>query len=327
MELILNTFKDIEEHLTPILEISIHDYSISDIIPTLSYCIKSKEHYDRALFVRLGCEAVGGDWKNTLEAMASVELMDYSVIVIDDILDKAPRRMGRATVYKKYRTDYAIISAAILKSISSIMLLKSTEINNLNASRTRKISSILEQAHSKLYFGQYLDVNYQNLPLSHMTEEMYLEMIKLTTGIQISSCCRIGAILGGGQERQIDRVGNYGLQMGMAYQVKDDLIDYINEETISHKTPFLDLKQKKRRLPLLYAYRIDPHTIDSILKKKIDHEEQEAILELIGSEDVIEPIRNLLSGFAAEALTDLDDWCSLNCSELLEKVVLLGTEI
>ena len=93
------------------------------IFPILSMAVNAKKVYDRALMVRLGCESVGGNWIDTLPAMVASELRDFSVIVIDDILDESPRRGGDFTIQTSWGIKKAIIAASILKTMATQALL------------------------------------------------------------------------------------------------------------------------------------------------------------------------------------------------------------
>jgi geranylgeranyl pyrophosphate synthase len=323
-----SSLEEIQRDLEPVLLRSIQRCEERKLWPILNYCIESKAAFDRALLVRAGCEALGSDWRVILPAMAAVELMDFSVIAIDDILDEAPRRMERATLHTKWDTKIAIVAAAILKSIAANSLVEAAEKSKLSNLRTRRLLTLLENTHRQIYVGQYLDIAYQNIDISKITEEMYLRMIRLTTGIQISACIRIGALLAGGNKRQLSLLGEYGSYTGMIFQIRDDLIDYMEEENLTHKTPFLDLCQRKRRLPLILAYHKSPEIVARILRKRsMGKKDRDIVLGLIISSAVIDPIKQLVNELRSKAIQCLEDVAYPGAKGLLKEIIALGSDL
>lgn len=291
----------------------------------LQECIKAKESYDRALFVRLGCEAVGGNWQKVLHAMAAVELTDFSVLAIDDILDEAPRRMGMLAIHKRYGEKIDIIVASILKSIATEALVESARQNQLNSHKLTKVILLLEHAHRQIYVGQYLDIYYEGLEFEQVTNDMYLEMIKYTTGIQISACIQIGAILGGGKEEEVNALRDYGLYIGMLFQIRDDLIDYIDNEELIRKIPFLDFQQRKKRWPILFAYQNNPKKVQKLLS--LHSIPKDEIQNYINQNTIINRIKKIVNKLANNASMGLEFIKVKKIKSLLEEIVNLATDI
>lgn len=284
------------------------------ISPILSMAVNAKKVYDRALMVRLGCESVGGNWIDTLPAMVASELRDFSVIVIDDILDESPRRGESFTIQKKWGVKKAIIASSILESMA-IQAILTIKDNIICLEKTKGIVNIFEQTHQDIYVGQYLDIEYELLDFNQVNEKQYLEMIKYTTGVQISGCCKIGSIIGGGSNSDIEALGKYGLYTGMALQIRDDLIDYIDSEKETWKTPFLDFSRKKKRLPLLLAMRNSSKTeklfLQSLLKKKmLSKRDKENIVQIVTKRGNVEAIKTILEELKNKA------WSSIKSRQL-----------
>ena len=325
----MNTIEKVIEEtqviLKPLMEKAVDKGEKSSIKLILKDCIKGKEAYDRALFVRLGCEAVGGDWRDVIHVMIAAELMDFSVLVIDDLLDEAPRRMGLPTIYKKYGEKFAIIAASILKSIAVETLLEYRNKNHIDFQKLNKISFILEQAHRQIYIGQYLDILYENIPFEKVTEDMYFEMVKYTTGTQISACFQIGSISGGGKREEINALEDYGLNLGIIFQIRDDLIDYKDDEELIRTVPFLDFQQRKKRWPLLFAYKSNPQKVSKLINSNsIDKNE---IQFYIDNPVNINLMRKTVSRLANISLSKIKFVRDKNIRIILEEILNLGTDI
>ena len=109
-----NTLLETDKIVLPVLKEIIRKYIDQSIWEQLEYSLINKEHFDRAFFVKLGCEAVGGDYKKILPAMASVEFRYASGTAIDDVFDDNDERMGKPSMPKKYGQNPALSLAAIL---------------------------------------------------------------------------------------------------------------------------------------------------------------------------------------------------------------------
>lgn len=300
--------------LLPAISASVGRIEKDDIFPMLSLATTAKKVYDRALMVRLGCEAVGGTWRDSLHAMVAVELMDFSVIVIDDILDESPRRRQELTIQKRWGTKKAIIVASILKSMATHAAL-SVGDGIVTSGRIKDIIDIFEQVHREIYIGQYLDIKYESFDFNQVDEKNYLEMIQYTTGIQISGCCRMGGIIGGGDDKDIAALGNYGLYTGTIFQIRDDLIDYIDAENDTWKTPFLDFTRKKKRLPLLIAMKNSTKSEKMILqslfnKKRLNSKDKGNLLQIIAKKENEDNIRKIIDELKSKA------WASIKNKNL-----------
>ena len=330
MDRLDNLIQETQSALKPVLNRYISDHIIKELIPILKYCTEAKETYDRALFVRLGCEALGGDWKKALPAMAGAELMDFSVLAIDDILDEALRRMERPTVYRKWDTKTAVIASFILNSLATVAFTDIEKKGSISYQKILEAVSVLSRAHQQIYIGQYLDTKYETLNFDQVTTRMYLRMITYTTGVQISACISIGGILAKGKEEQIRALKDYGLYTGMIFQIRDDLIDYVSNETLTRKPSFGDFIRQKKRIPLLLAHKNNPLKFAEILQelKNNNTYDANAILGLIQSSPVIKSLREILKNLARKALSGIEVFPSpKHFRNLLEEIVKLGIDI
>ncbi len=297
-----------QHSLTPKISTLIQTIGKDDISLMLCEAVTAKKAYDRALMVRLACEAVGGKWTDAICAMTAVELMDFSVIVIDDILDESPRRKNELSVQNKWGIKNAIIAASVLKSFATQALLSNGSITTVN--KLKDVVITFEQIHHEIYVGQFLDIKYEGLDFRRVDVKSYLEMIQYTTGSQISGCCKIGGIIGGGRDEDISSLGRYGLYTGTIFQIRDDLIDYIDSESDTWKTPFLDFKRKKKRLPLLLGMRNSSKGervfLQSLFNKRtLNQKEKEKLLQIITKKKNVNVIKKNISTLKNKAWTSV----------------------
>ena len=250
----------IEDILNQVTEVTkkelrrrIENYESPQLIPLLRQAIDMKAASDRALMVRLGCEAVGCSWHNVTPAMVALELFDLSLIVIDDFFDEQTRRMSNATIFSKFGPLHAVIAGTILKSMSSQALIEQCQSHDPRGEQILKLLPILEKAHERIYYGQHQDIAFEASQIADISDEMYLQMVEATTGAEISAAVQIGAMAGNGRSDVIASLRDFGLHVGTIFQLRDDLIDCINNENMIGKLPFTDIRRKRKRLPLLMA--------------------------------------------------------------------------
>ena len=275
----------------PVLRDLIQKYIDKSIWEQLEYSLINKAHFDRAYFVKLGCEAVGGDYTKILPAMASVEFRYASGTAIDDVFDDNNERMGKPSMPEKYGQNPALSMAAILKSLSSISLLSNFHSININPLSFIDINIKDEFTHYQVYLGQLSDLKSESLTMDEITDSFYLDMIKNSTGVDAGYCFELGCLLGGGTQGQQKAFFEFGVSLGTAMQVRDDLLDYIDNNELINKEPFRDFETNKKRLPIIIAYRFgsddEKNTINLLLKKGDLAKEDKIILSSLINTDFV----------------------------------------
>jgi geranylgeranyl diphosphate synthase, type II len=210
-----------------------------------SYILNSGGKRLRPLLVLLSAKAVGGSSKNAYNAAAAVEMLHNFTLVHDDIMDNADKRRGRLTLHKKYDHNTAILAGDSLLSVAYEYLLK-----DCNGSAKELISSFTHGL-IEVCEGQSMDTDFESRKNVSLSE--YITMIKKKTAAMAEMCCRIGALLGGGSKAQVNALGNYGLNLGIAFQIQDDLLDISADEKKFGKTIGGDLVEGKKTFLFLEA--------------------------------------------------------------------------
>jgi geranylgeranyl diphosphate synthase type II len=166
-------------------------------------------------------------------------------LVHDDIMDNADKRRGRLTLHKKFDHNTAILAGDSLLSIAYEYLLKDCNGN------AKEVISSFTHGLIEVCEGQSLDTDYESRKNVALSE--YITMIKKKTAAMAEMCCRIGALLGGGTKSQVKALGNYGLNLGIAFQIQDDLLDISADEKEFGKTIGGDLVEGKKTFLFLEA--------------------------------------------------------------------------
>ncbi|MDR1583503.1 MAG: polyprenyl synthetase family protein [Prevotellaceae bacterium] len=177
-----------------------------------------------------------------------IEIFHCFTLVHDDIMDKADMRRNQLSIHKKWDINTAILSGDAM-CIESYKLLCHAE--------TTKISEILHNFNTaalNVCEGQQYDMNYENKTI--ITEEDYLKMIELKTAALISISTKIGAIMGGASSSDIERLAKLGLNLGLAFQIQDDIMDSYSDSKKIGKDTGLDIANNKKTYLLTSAIRL-----------------------------------------------------------------------
>jgi geranylgeranyl diphosphate synthase type II len=210
-----------------------------------SYILNSGGKRLRPLLVLLTAKAVGGRFTNAYNSAAAVEMLHNFTLVHDDIMDNADKRRGRLTLHKKYDNNTAILVGDSLLSIAYEYLLKDCNGN------AKQVISAFTKGLIEVCEGQSLDTDFESRKNVSLSE--YIVMIKKKTAAMAEMCCRIGALLGGGSKSQVNALGSYGSNLGIAFQIQDDLLDISADEKKFGKTIGGDLVEGKKTFLFLEA--------------------------------------------------------------------------
>ena len=203
----------------------------------------------RPLLVLLVASATDGNWEIALPAAAAVELIHNFSLIHDDIQDSSPLRRGRVTVWKKWGVPQAINAGDALFTLAQEALLDLEE--HVSAQTVLIASRRLQQTCLALTQGQYLDLSYE--ARGDLNLEAYWPMVGGKTAALLSACTELGAISAGASEHICDAYRRFGRDLGLAFQVLDDLLGIWGDAALTGKSTESDLVAGKKSLTVLYA--------------------------------------------------------------------------
>ncbi len=199
----------------------------------------------RAGLVCLSSALVSGRYVKAIPAAAAVELLHNFSLVHDDIMDKDDLRRGRATIHKKWNSDVAILSGDFICALA---------YRALNDSPEKVIPGLLKiftQGYITLCEGQALDKEFEQRP--SITVRDYLSMISKKTASLFSVAMALGATVSGASSTQQKSLTQFGLHCGLAFQIQDDLLDIVSDESTLGKDIGSDLRAGKKTYVFLLA--------------------------------------------------------------------------
>jgi len=204
----------------------------------------------RPLFCLLACQAVGGEPQQALPAAAAVELIHNFSLLHDDIEDNSPTRRHRTTVWKIWGEPQAINAGDGMFALAHLALQRLSE-KGLPDDRVLAACRVFDQTCLTLCEGQYLDMSFENR--LDVDVDQYLAMIRRKTAALMSCSTRLGALLGSGDAGLATRYARFGENLGMAFQIEDDILGIWGEEEVTGKPQADDIRQRKKSLPIVCA--------------------------------------------------------------------------
>ncbi|HEX2271337.1 MAG TPA: polyprenyl synthetase family protein [Pyrinomonadaceae bacterium] len=246
--------------------------------------------------------AVGGDGSryNSIRMATVMEFLHTATLVHDDVIDKAGTRRNRPTVNALYGNETAVLMGDWL-----YMSAFETSL----AERSLAILDILTSVTRKMTEGELLQLTL--LGHADISEGQYLDVLKRKTAYLFSASCEIGSILGGANEKQQTALRDYGLNLGTAFQLIDDLLDFTSSDEALGKAAGADLLGGKVTLPLIYLMAADPSTPAMVQRVLLDggYEavRQEDLREALVRTGALDQARAMADQYAENARAALDD--------------------
>jgi len=259
----------------------------------------------RSILHLLSCQAVGGDTAQVLSSAAAVEFIHNLSLIHDDIQDRSHERRGRPTVWKLWGKTQAINIGDFMFALASLALLKLRD-NGVPSEEVVHSFHLLAHACKELCEGQYLDVEFENRV--DITIEDYLNMIRKKTAALIAASTSMGAYLGKGGEK-VQYFHQFGEELGMAYQIRDDVLGVWGWKESTGKSIQEDLQQRKKTLPVVYALREskDKAKLERIYsQRRIDNRDVPIVVGILDQSGARDYAQNLVQQCCHRALERLE---------------------
>lgn len=209
----------------------------------------------RPILCMLACAAAGGDWQQAVPAAAAIEILHNFSLVHDDIQDNSPTRRGRATTWTLWGQPQAINTGDAMFAMSHLALSRLAE-RGVAAEIIIRALRRFDETCIALTYGQYTDMSFETR--EEVSVEEYIAMINGKTAVLIALSTELGALISGADETRVKAFAEYGLNLGLAFQVQDDILGIWGNETITGKSAATDITTRKKTLPVLYALPKSP---------------------------------------------------------------------
>ena len=211
----------------------------------IEYSLKIGGKRLRPVLTLMGCSLFDEDFSKALPQAIAMELFHNFTLIHDDIMDNAPVRRGKKTVFKKWNQNTAILSGDTLFA-KAYQYAQKTDKNKLP-----DILSVFSQTAIEVCEGQQLDLEFENR--NDVLVEDYLEMIKLKTGVLFAASLKIGSHIGNAPKEDAENLYNFGMSIGIGFQLKDDLLDTFGDVEVFGKQTGGDIITNKKTYLYLRA--------------------------------------------------------------------------
>jgi octaprenyl-diphosphate synthase len=265
----------------------------------MRYIVKRKGKQMRPMFVFLSAGAAsGGIEEPTYRGAALIELLHTATLVHDDVVDDASHRRGFFSVNALWKNKIAVLVGDYLLSRGLLLSVDNGDFDLLK---------IVSNAVREMSEGELLQI--EKARLMDITEAVYYEIICKKTASLIASCCAVGAASVGASQELVERMRLFGEKVGMAFQIKDDLFDYGEEEI--GKPVGIDIKERKMTLPLIYALNqsswLERRRIIYIVKNQSDKPKKvREVIEYVKASGGIHYAQEVMNRYIDEAMQLLE---------------------
>ncbi|MCE2996553.1 MAG: polyprenyl synthetase family protein [Cyclobacteriaceae bacterium] len=284
----------------------------------MNYIVKRKGKQMRPLFVFLSAGTCGTINESTFRGASLIELVHTASLVHDDVVDNSNYRRGFFSVNALWKNKIAVLVGDFLLTRGLFLALEHKDYDLLSIC-TDAVKEMSEGELMQMEKARRLDI----------TEDIYYEIIRQKTASLIASCCSIGASSVGSSKEQVEKMKLFGQKVGMAFQIKDDLFDFGDEEI--GKPLGIDIKEKKMTLPLIYALSqaswLEKRKIIGIVKNESEKPKKvQEVIAFVKKSGGIEYAKKAMDRYYQDALTLLSEFPESTYRNSLRELVQFTIE-
>lgn len=286
----------------------------NELYDPMNYILQLGGKRLRPVTTILAAQLFNAKAQKAIPAAKAVEIFHNFTLVHDDIMDKAPLRRGKATVHEKWNDNIAILSGDTLLVEAYNSFLEG-DYDNLS-----EILECFNKAAKEVCEGQQLDMNFETR--SDVTILEYLEMIKLKTSVLLGAALKIGALVAKASQDEANRIYDFGVNLGIAFQLQDDYLDCFGDPEKFGKQVGGDIISNKKTYMLLKALELDN---TGALQKWIDQsqfdplEKVRAVKEIYKTQKIDLLAFELMDDFYKKAVNELN---AINGNPVQKKILL-----
>lgn len=233
-----------------------------ELYEPISYLMELGGKRMRPVLVLVSTELFGGDVLKAIDAAIGIELFHNFTLMHDDIMDKAPLRRGKPTVHAKWSESAAILSGDVMFVEAYKMMIK------VEDQILREVLDIFSTTASGVCQGQQADMNFEHR--NDVSIKEYLHMIKQKTAVLLAGSMQIGALIGGAEKSQSKLIYEFGENLGLAFQLQDDILDVYGDPEKFGKQVGGDILANKKTFLLIKAKELAIQNKSAELAKWLD---------------------------------------------------------
>lgn len=254
----------------------------------------------RPALTLMTAEAFGGNAADAMPQAVGLEMFHNFTLLHDDVMDNSDTRRGRPSVYAKWGVNAAILSG------DTMLTLATQHMANTPDSKLRRVLDIFNRMAIKVYEGQQVDMDFENR--DDVTPDEYIAMIKDKTGALLAASAQIGALLGGASDEDAEAMYQYGMMLGVAFQIQDDWLDVYGDPATFGKPVGGDINNNKKTLLMLTALSGDSaesKALREAIKMPAGATKVATVTRLYDKMNISELCRKEIAAYSSAAMTAL----------------------
>jgi geranylgeranyl pyrophosphate synthase len=252
---VLNDVETLRAQVLPyLLSLIEKKTSILSDLHLSNYVTKVVSRLERAWFTKITANMLAPSMSVPIPLLVAVELRYLYDLILDDIADCSTERCGVPTLHLQVGIPKAMYLAEILMGIAIECLGEALETANVSQQLSIMAIKSWGRKNTLVSIAQYQDLVYEYVSLDRITPDMSLDLIDGTTAQDLANCFFLGGLITSASTESIDRLHRIGQCIGMLMQIRDDLLDYVNDANIINKEPLLDFKNSRKKVPLVVAF-------------------------------------------------------------------------
>lgn len=269
----------------------------------IKYILSSKGKKIRPALTLLACNLYQEDVSKAVDAALAWEIFHNFTLMHDDLMDNADKRRGETSVHKKWDNNTAILSG------DTMLVLAYKYISRYSGEKLPILLNLFNQTTTEIFEGQEYDMQFETR--SEVTEEEYLNMIRLKTAVMIGACLKTGAIIGGADEKDQSKLYEFGINLGLAFQIQDDILDVYGDSSVFGKNIGGDILCNKKTFLLISALNVANQSQKAELLNWLNtnnrpEEKINAVTALYNQLEIKNKARKRMDEYYEKAITALD---------------------
>ncbi|HPE86263.1 MAG: polyprenyl synthetase family protein [Bacteroidales bacterium] len=270
----------------------------------ITYTLEGGGKRLRPVLMLLTCEMYGGKTEEALCPALGIEIFHNFTLLHDDIMDKAPIRRGRETVFKKWDTNVAILSG------DTMFAMAYDYVRRTRADLVPEIMRVFCQTSIEVCEGQQFDMNFEVSDNTSIPD--YLNMIRLKTAVALAASMQIGAAIAGAEKEEQEKIYRFGELLGMAFQLQDDLLDTYGDQLKFGKKIGGDILARKKTYMYLKALELanaeQKKALNALYMSETDNPEEKIIKakNFFTSLGVKHHTETLINAYFTQAMMEYD---------------------
>jgi len=282
------------------------------------YIVKRKGKQMRPMFVFLSASMCGGVNESTYRAASLIELLHTATLVHDDVVDDSYERRGFFSINALWKNKIAVLVGDYLFSRGMLLSVENNDYSLLQ---------IVSNAVKEMSEGELLQI--EKARKLDIKEDIYFDIIRMKTASLIASCCACGAKSAGADDETVEKMRQFGEDVGIAFQIKDDLFDY-EKSNKTGKPVGIDIKEKKMTLPLIYLlnhsnYSVKRKVINIVKNHNTDKDKVGEVIDLVASNGGMTYAKEKMTVYQQKALDALDEFPDSEFKNSMRELVIFTT--